>query len=120
MRRTVKTGRCTGKTTETLYMMKDNKNLYTVIPKHMVNFDLFRDMCTDLGFSKETTDDIVHRIVDHNKAKYISNGDFNAQFHVEEADWLLRDLLGIEFNTMTTSHWHVETFRRNEYEKEGL
>jgi len=86
----------------------------------MLKFDLFRDICTDLGFSKDTTDDIVRRIVDHNKAGNILLENVNAKFHIEEADRLLEDFIGVPFDTMATSHWHVETFKRNEYEKEGL
>ena len=120
MRKTVKTGRGTGKTIETMLMMKEQKNLYTIVPRYMLNYDLFRDICTDLGFSKDTTDDIMKRIVDCKRAEDIFREDINAKFHVEEADRLLEDFIGVPFDTMTTSHWHVETFKRNEYEKEGL
>ena len=34
MRKTVKTGRGTGKTIETMMMMKERKNLYTIVPEY--------------------------------------------------------------------------------------
>ncbi|TDM23783.1 hypothetical protein [Macrococcoides canis] len=116
MRKTVKTGRGTGKTIETIQLMKENKNLYTIVPNHILKYDLFRDICIDLGFSKEITDDIIKRVITIHDIDNVKYAYPNARFHIEEADWILRDLLKIDFDTMTTSHWYVETFRRNKYE----
>lgn len=122
MRKTVKTGRGTGKTYETVKMMLDNPNLFCIVPS--LNFIKSFDYIFDYGeysrVSNEKMDNVLKRIVLPQDIDSIKRSYPDAQFHIEEADKLLSDMLGIYFSTMTTSHWYVETFRRNDYEKEGL
>lgn len=122
MRKTVKTGRGTGKTYETIEMMLRDKDLYTIVPNKRIYksiLNMFVEVYPKSKVSTEDMNDILNRIITPNDLKdgKIDKGN---KFHIEEADRLLADLLGIEFGTMTTSHWYVETFRRNKYEKEGL
>ena len=122
MRKTVKTGRGTGKSYETVEMMLRDKDLYTIVPNKRMYKSILNMFVEEYPKSKVSTEDmndILNRIVTPSDLR---NGsvDKRNKFHIEEADRLLTVLLGVEFDTMTTSHWHVETFKRNEYEKEGL
>ncbi len=122
MRKTVKTGRGTGKTYETVEMMLRDKDLYTIVPDKRIYKSILNMFVEDYPRSRVSTEnmnDVLSRIV---TPKDLREGrvDMRNKFHIEEADRLLTVLLGIEFNTMTTSHWYVESFKRNEYEKDGL
>lgn len=123
MRKTIKTGRGTGKTYETVEMMLDNPNLFTIVANKQLYRRILNMFVKDYPRSKvneEKMNELLNRVIEPNDIQRIKYHFVNAEFHIEEADQLLSDLLGINFDTMTTSHWHVETFRRNEYEKEGL
>lgn len=121
MRKTVKTGRGTGKTIETINMMERDKELYVIVPNKQVYKSILKSCKWDnnLALTEEDIKNLLERVV---TPKDLREGkvDKRKKFHIEEADQLLQNLLGINFDTMTTSHWHVETFKRNEYEKEGL
>ena len=122
MRKTVKTGRGTGKSYETVEMMLRDKDLYTIVPDKRIYKSILNMFVEDYPKSRVSTEnmnDILNRIITPNDLR---NGRVSKdnKFHIEEADRLLAVLLDVEFNTMTTSHWYVETFKRNEYEKEGL
>lgn len=115
MRKTIKTGRGTGKTYETVKMMLRDKDLYTIVPDKRVYKSILNMFVEDYPKSRVSTEDmndVLNRIVTPNDLRD-GKIDKRNKFHIEEADKLLTYLLGVEFDTMTTSHWYVETFRRN-------
>ena len=123
MRKTVKTGRGTGKTYETVQLMLDNPNLFTIVSNRQLYRNILNMFVKDYPKNKVSEDkmnELLNRVIEPEDIQRIKYHFKNAKFHIEEADQLLSELLGVQFDTMTTSHWHVETFKRNEYEKEGL
>ncbi|EGQ3407838.1 hypothetical protein EEO29_02730 [Staphylococcus pseudintermedius] len=104
----VMTGRGTGKTEQTVLMMQENKKLYTILPAYHYRLPI-RYMCEKLELTKVETKEILDRTV--TLSELLEYGlPVDSQIHIEEADTVLRGLLGIEFNTMTTSHQSVQKF----------
>ncbi|EGQ3259667.1 TPA: hypothetical protein ACJI4Q_002355 [Staphylococcus pseudintermedius] len=104
----VMTGRGTGKTEQTVLMMQENKKLYTILPTCHYRLPI-RRMCKKLELTEVETKKILDRTVTLNEL--LEHGfPVDSQIHIEEADAVLRSLLRIQFDTMTTSHWSVQKF----------
>lgn len=104
-------GRNVGKSIETIKMLSKDKDLWCIIPyPYYIEF-IYKPLCEEY-LSKEDTKSVLKRIITYKELQknFSLLNNPTAKFHIEEADRILRDLLDIDFDTMTTSHWFVQNF----------